>query len=171
MQNSITQRDVNCILWKQQDMTLSDFCGRLLHNLDVFSVPHWKLSGFKPAEKHCHLLESFCLEYIFPINLKLFSKAMDLNHWNSNKFSQIDNVILVIFTWNIDAYIALLTTHLRNLHYSEQFHTCLLAVLSVIWIFVENLSPDMNVWTILRISCLFVFIYLFIFIKQHSCLQ
>lgn len=43
---------------------------------------------------------------------------MDLNHRNSNKFSQINSLILVIFTWKVDAYIALLTTHLGNLHYS-----------------------------------------------------
>lgn len=43
---------------------------------------------------------------------------MDWNHQNSNKFSQIGNVILVIFTWNIDADTTLLKTHLRNLHYS-----------------------------------------------------
>lgn len=43
---------------------------------------------------------------------------MDWNHQNSNKFSQIDNVILVIFTRNTDAGTVLLTTHLRNLCYS-----------------------------------------------------
>lgn len=43
---------------------------------------------------------------------------MDPNHQNNNKFNQINNVILVIFTWNIDADIALLTTHLRNLRCS-----------------------------------------------------
>lgn len=43
---------------------------------------------------------------------------MDWNHQNSNKFSHINNVILVIFTWKIDASITLLTIHFRNLHYS-----------------------------------------------------
>lgn len=43
---------------------------------------------------------------------------MDWNYQNGNKFSKINNAILVIFTWNIDAGIALLTTHLKNIYYS-----------------------------------------------------
>lgn len=36
---------------------------------------------------------------------------MDWNYQNGNKFRKINNVILVIFTWNIDAGITLLTAH------------------------------------------------------------